>query len=68
MQQAGQREAKIGLVALPPELELNEWLTDQMGQPSACRLSPSPPGANRFQCPYRTAKKMISADINIATL
>jgi hypothetical protein len=33
--QAGQREPKIGLVALPPKLELNEWLADQMGQPSA---------------------------------
>src|SRR5205814_7830828 len=33
--QAGQREPKIGLVALLAEFELNEWLADQMGQPSA---------------------------------
>src|SRR5215472_4266703 len=32
--QTGQREPKIGLVALPRELQLNERLADQMGQPS----------------------------------
>ena len=33
--QAGQREPKIGLVALLPELEPNKWLANQMGQPGA---------------------------------
>ena len=28
-------KAKVGLVALPAKLEPNEWLADQMGQPSA---------------------------------